>query len=203
MNNSNSSQSTNITLIGIGGTGGHIVGAIAEQGMKNVDYLIINYNEQPLKQFSSLPTLLIGQKTLPRPFCRVTPSWSTQAVIDDSNLILEPLTEVDTTIIIAGIAGDFAAGATPAISRICKNASIYTNVIISRPLPFEGKQRNKLALNAIHKIYNESDCLLQYPNDSFYTSLDGTTTVRECYAQIDEMLYSNIKGLINLLGKKS
>src|SRR5690606_42120673 len=66
--------------------------------------------------------------------------------------------------ITAGMGGGTGTGAAPIFAEVAKELGILTVAVVTRPFPFEGKKRAKIAEEGIRQLTENVDSLITIPN---------------------------------------
>jgi len=85
------------------------------------------------------------------------------------------------------------------VAEIAKAAGALTIAIVTRPFSFEGRKRAVQADAGIAKLKEKVDTLIVVPNDRLLSVVDARDTVMEAFARADEVLYSGVSGISELI----
>ena len=133
-------SSSIIKVIGIGGGGGNAVNHMYNQGIKGVDFVICNTDQQAL-DISPVPIKIqLGQSLTEGRGAGAVPEIGKNAAIENIDDIKEILGKSTKMIFItAGLGGGTGTGAAPVIAKVARDMDILTVGIVTVPFAFEGK----------------------------------------------------------------
>ena len=131
-----------IKVLGVGGGGGNAVGHMFEYGIKDVDFIVANTDNQVLA-VSKIPTKIqLGETVTQGLGAGNNPENGKEAATESIESIRNVLVDSKTTkmiFITAGMGGGTGTGAAPVIARLAKeDMGILTVAIVTIPFRFEG-----------------------------------------------------------------
>ena len=184
-------QSSIIKVIGVGGGGGNAVNHMYNQGIKGVDFIICNTDQQAL-DISSVPNKVqLGAGAIPE-------IGKNAAIenIDDIKALLGTNTKM--VFITAGMGGGTGTGAAPVIAKVAKEMGILTVGIVTVPFGFEGKKRKLQAEEGLEELRNSVDTLLIINNDRL-REMFGNLSLANAFSQADDVLATAAKGIAEVI----
>ncbi len=192
-------QSSIIKVIGVGGGGGNAVNHMYSQGIQGVDFILCNTDAQALEN-SSIPTKLqLGSNLTEGRGAGSKPEVGRNAAIEDIDKIKEVLeSNTKMLFITAGMGGGTGTGAAPVIAQAASELDILTVGIITIPFGFEGRKRNKLAMQGIEEMKKYVDTILIISNDKL-RELHGNLKLSEAFGQADNILATAAKGIAEII----
>jgi cell division protein FtsZ len=101
--------------------------------------------------------------------------------------------------ITGGMGGGTGTGAAPVVAKIARDSGALTVGVVTKPFLFEGQQRMRLALDGIEELKQEVDALIIIPNDRLLAIVDKETTVKNAFAQCDDILKQAVEGISDLI----
>ncbi|MEX1002858.1 MAG: cell division protein FtsZ [Crocinitomicaceae bacterium] len=192
-------QSSIIKVIGIGGGGGNAVNHMYNQGIKGVDFVICNTDQQAL-DISPVPIKIqLGQSLTEGRGAGAIPEIGKNAAIeniDDIKDILQKNTKM--VFITAGLGGGTGTGAAPVIARVAKEMDILTVGIVTVPFAFEGKKRKLQAEEGLEELRKSVDTLLIINNDRL-REMFGNLSLGNAFSQADDVLATAAKGIAEVI----
>ncbi|MBN4062053.1 MAG: cell division protein FtsZ [Flavobacteriales bacterium] len=192
-------QTSIIKVIGVGGGGGNAVNHMYQQGIKGVDFVICNTDQQAL-DLSPIPTKIqFGASLTEGRGAGSLPEVGKNAAIeniDEIRDILEKNTKM--VFITAGMGGGTGTGGAPVIAKIAKEMGILTVGIVTVPFMFEGKKRRHQAEIGIEDLRENVDTLLIICNDRL-REMYGNLNLSEAFAQADDVLATAAKGIAEII----
>ncbi len=192
-------QSSIIKVIGVGGGGGNAVNHMYNQGIKGVDFVVCNTDQQAL-DISPVPVKIqLGSSLTEGRGAGAIPEIGKNAAIeniDDIREILENNTKM--VFITAGMGGGTGTGAAPVIAKVARDMGILTVGIVTIPFGFEGKKRKEQAEIGLDEMRKNVDTLLIIANDRL-REMFGNLSLGNAFAQADEVLSTAAKGIAEVI----
>ncbi|WP_456374700.1 cell division protein FtsZ, partial [Thiolapillus sp.] len=139
------SQNAVIKVIGIGGGGGNAVTHMLNANIEGVDFICANTDAQALNSSDVNTTLQIGSSLTKGLGAGANPQIGHQAAMEDKERIAEAIKGSDMIFITAGMGGGTGTGAAPVVAEVAKEQGILTVAVVTKPFPFEGDKRMKVA----------------------------------------------------------
>jgi cell division protein FtsZ len=188
-----------IKVIGVGGGGGNAVTHMYNEGIKGVDFIICNTDQQAL-DISPVPNKIqLGTSLTEGRGAGAIPEIGKNAAIeniDDIKSILEHNTKM--VFITAGMGGGTGTGAAPVIAKIAKEMGILTVGIVTVPFAFEGRKRKQQAEEGLEQLRNYVDTLIVINNDRL-REMFGNLTLGNAFAKADNVLATAAKGIAEVI----
>src|SRR5262249_41136426 len=104
--------------------------------------------------------------------------------------------------IAAGMGGATGHGAAAVLARIAKEFGILTVAVVTKPFQFEGSRRMRVAEAGIAELRQHVDTLLIIPNQNLFRVATDRTTFAEAFVLADQVLYSGIACIVDLIVKE-
>jgi cell division protein FtsZ len=191
-----------IKVIGVGGGGCNAVDHMYRQGIKGVDFIVCNTDQQALDK-SPVPTKIILGATLTEGLG----AGSNPAV--GKNSAIETIDEIKTLLdkktkmifITAGMGGGTGTGAAPVIAGVAKEMGILTVAIVTIPFGFEGRKRKTQAEEGINELKKNVDTLLVICNDKL-REIFGNLKMTDAFGHADDILTTGAKGIAEIITEK-
>lgn len=193
------SQSAVIKLIGLGGGGGNAVEHMASGGLEGVEFICANTDAQALKNKSSKTNLQIGENITKGLGAGANPEIGRQAALEDEERLQEVLQGTDMLFITAGMGGGTGTGAIPVVARIAKEMGILTVAVVTKPFPFEGIKRMKVAEAGINELREHVDSLITIPNERLLTVLGKNISLLDAFSAANDVLKNAVQGISELI----
>ncbi|WP_070137773.1 cell division protein FtsZ [Crocinitomix algicola] len=192
-------QSSIIKVIGVGGGGGNAVNHMYNQGIKGVDFVICNTDQQAL-DISPVPIKMqLGASLTEGRGAGAIPEIGKNAAIeniDDIKAFLQTNTKM--VFITAGMGGGTGTGAAPVIAKVAKDMGILTVGIVTVPFGFEGRKRKLQAEEGLEEMRKNVDTLLIINNDRL-REMFGNLSLGNAFAQADDVLATAAKGIAEVI----
>ena len=191
-----------IKVIGVGGGGCNAVDHMYRQGIKGVDFIVCNTDQQALDK-SPVPTKIILGATLTEGLgAGSNPEVGKNSAIETIDEIRSFLDKKTKMIFItAGMGGGTGTGAAPVIASVAKEMGILTVAIVTIPFGFEGKRRKTQADDGIEELKKNVDTLLIICNDKL-REIYGNLKMTDAFGHADNILTTGAKGIAEIITEK-
>jgi len=193
------SQTAVIKLIGIGGGGGNAVDHMVRSSIEGVEFVCANTDAQALKSVAAKTTLQIGASMTKGLGAGANPEIGRQAALEDRERIQEVIAGTDMLFIAAGMGGGTGTGAAPVIAQLAREMGVLTVAVITKPFPFEGNKRMKVATDGIDLLGQHVDSLITIPNEKLLTVLGKEVTVLDAFRSANDVLQGAVQGIAELI----
>jgi len=188
-----------ITVLGVGGSGGNAVNNMINANLEGVDFLIANTDAQAL-QISKCPNKIqLGLNCTRGLGAGMRPDIGRQAAEEALQEITEKLDGSHMLFVAAGMGGGTGTGAAPVIAKLARERGILTVGVVTKPFHFEGSQRMKLAEKGIEELQQYVDTLLTIPNQNLFRIANEKTTFSDAFKMADDVLYAGVRGVTDLM----
>lgn len=188
-----------IKVIGVGGAGNNAVNRMIEEGIRNVQFIAINTEEQALSQSKANFQMHIGKNTTKGLGAGSNPILGEMAAREDEENIRSVLTGTDMVFVTAGMGGGTGTGAAPVVCEIAKSMGILTVGIVTKPFIFEGKRRRNNAEDGIARMKRNVDALIVVENNNLLKAVPKGTTMVEAFSEADGVLKKGVQGITDLI----
>jgi cell division protein FtsZ len=187
-----------IKVIGVGGGGSNAVNHMYKQGIKDVEFVVCNTDNQALN-LSPVPNKLqIGANLTEGLGCGANPEVGKHAALESKDQIREMLAGTKMVFITAGMGGGTGTGAAPVIAKIAKDMDILTVGIVTAPFSFEGKKKAAQAEIGIEGLRQTCDTVLVILNDKL-REIYGNLAIGQAFAQADNILTTAAKSIAEII----
>jgi cell division protein FtsZ len=188
-----------IKVIGVGGGGSNAVNHMFNQGIKDVEFVVCNTDEQALKSSSVPNKLQIGTTLTEGLGAGANPERGKQAALESKEEIRELLgAHTKMVFITAGMGGGTGTGAAPVIAKVAKELDILTVGIVTAPFAFEGRKKRTAADNGIKELSENCDTVLVILNDKL-REMFGNLPIRAAFAKADNVLTTAAKSIAEII----
>ncbi|MDX1609500.1 MAG: cell division protein FtsZ [Halofilum sp. (in: g-proteobacteria)] len=192
-------QNAVIKLIGVGGGGGNAVDHMVRSSIEGVDFICANTDAQALNNVQSKTTLQLGANMTKGLGAGANPEIGRQAALEDRERIQEVIEGADMLFITAGMGGGTGTGAAPVVAQLAKEMGILTVAVVTKPFPFEGKKRMKVALEGISELQQHVDSLITIPNEKLLTVLGKDMGLLDAFKAANDVLQGAVQGIAELI----
>jgi cell division protein FtsZ len=193
-----SQQKSIIKVIGVGGGGSNAVNHMYKQGIKDVEFVVCNTDNQALNGSPVPHKLQIGANLTEGLGCGANPEVGKNAALESKEQIREMLTGTKMVFVTAGMGGGTGTGAAPVIAKIAKDMDILTVGIVTAPFGFEGKKKMAQAETGINALRQSCDTVIVILNDKL-REIYGNLSINQAFAQADNILTTAAKGIAEII----
>lgn len=190
---------TNIKVIGCGGGGGNAVNRMILEGLKNVEFIVVNTDKQALALSQANTKIQIGDKLTKGLGAGANPEIGKKAAEESREEIAEAIKGANMVFITAGMGGGTGTGAAPVVAEIAKSMNILTVGVVTKPFPFEGKRRMRHAEMGIDNLKQKVDTLVIIPNERLLSMADKKTTLLDSFRLADDVLRQGVQAISDLI----
>ena len=192
-------NSSIIKVIGVGGGGSNAVNHMYKQGIKGVDFIVCNTDQQAL-DISPVPLkIVLGSSLTKGRGAGSLPEVGKNAAIENIEEVKALLANnTEMVFITAGLGGGTGTGAAPIIAQAAKEMGILTVGIVTIPFGFEGKKRKAQTDNGLDALKQNVDTLLVISNDKL-REIYGNLKVTEAFGHADDILATAAKGIADII----
>jgi len=195
-------QASSIKVIGVGGGGSNAVNYMYEKGIRGVDFVVCNTDQQALDD-SPVPTKIqLGVSVTEGLGAGADPlrgRFAAEENIGDVIAVLECNTKM--VFINAGMGGGTGTGAAPVIAKAAKDMGILTVAIVTIPFVFEGELRMSQAKEGIEELKQHVDSLIVINNNKL-REIYGNLGFKSGFAKADEILATASRGIAEVITQK-
>lgn len=192
-------QSAVIKVIGVGGGGGNAVHHMIENEVDGVDFICANTDSQALNNLKAKTVLQMGSSLTKGLGAGANPEVGRQAALEDRDEIAEILSGADMVFITAGMGGGTGTGAAPVVAEVAREMGILTVAVVTRPFPFEGKKRARVADEGIRHLSESVDSLITIPNEKLLDVLGKEASLLDAFKAANNVLLGAVKGIADLI----
>ena len=193
------SQNAVIKVIGVGGGGGNAVNHMLRASIEGVEFICANTDAQALNSSEVKTTLQIGASLTKGLGAGANPQIGQQAAMEDKERIAEALQGADMVFITAGMGGGTGTGAAPVVAEVAKELGALTVAVVTKPFPFEGEKRMKVAEAGIEELGKHVDSLITIPNEKLLAVLGKATSLLDAFKAANDVLLNAVQGIADLI----
>jgi cell division protein FtsZ len=113
--------------------------------------------------------------------------------------IQEAIKGADMIFIAAGMGGGTGTGAAPVVAEMAKELGILTVAVVTKPFPFEGPKRMRVAEAGIAELSKYVDSLITIPNGKLLTHFDRDVTLLNAFKASNDVLHGAVQGISDLI----
>ena len=195
-------QASSIKVIGVGGGGSNAVNYMYEKGIRGVDFVVCNTDQQALDDSPVPNKIQLGVSVTEGLGAGADPlrgKFAAEENIEDVIALLECNTKM--VFINAGMGGGTGTGAAPVIAKAAKDMDILTVAIVTIPFVFEGELRMSQAKEGIEELKQHVDSLIVINNNKL-REIYGNLGFKSGFAKADEILATASRGIAEVITQK-
>ncbi|MEM7032944.1 MAG: cell division protein FtsZ [Chloroflexota bacterium] len=188
-----------IKVVGAGGGGSNAVNRMIAEGLRGVEFIVINTDAQDLLLSSAPNQIRIGEKLTRSLGAGGNPEIGQKAAEESADELAEALKGADMVFITGGMGGGTGTGSSPVVGQIARELGALTIGVVTKPFTFEGAKRMDVAEEGLEKLKENVDTLITIPNDRLLSIADKRTTLNEAFSLADDVLRQGIQGISELI----
>lgn len=201
--NDRDNSGAKLLVVGVGGAGNNAVNRMIDVGIRGVDFICVNTDNQVLKDCKAPKWIQIGEKLTKGLGAGAMPEIGEKAAEENREELAEAVRDADMVFITCGMGGGTGTGAAPVIAQIAKEMGKLTVGIVTKPFEFEGRKRMNNAIGGIDKLKSCVDTLIVIPNERLLEIVDRRTSMPEAFKKADEVLQQSVQGITDLINTPS
>ncbi|MFY0611065.1 MAG: cell division protein FtsZ [Hyphomicrobiaceae bacterium] len=191
-----------ITVVGIGGAGCNAINNMIATQLDGVEFVVANTDAQSLNMSNAEHRIQLGANLTEGLGAGARPEVGEAAAREADEAIRAEIAGSHMVFIAAGMGGGTGTGAASVVAEIARDLGILTVGIVSKPFQFEGARRMRTAEAGIEKLEKAIDTLIVIPNQNLFRIANERTTFAEAFRLADQVLYSGIACIVDLIVKE-
>jgi len=195
----NTDSAASIRVVGVGGAGSNAVNRMIAEGLKSVDFIAVNTDNQALQLSDAPVRVRIGDKLTRGLGAGGFPEQGEKAAGESLEEINRVLQNADMVFVTAGMGGGTGTGAAPVVARVARELGALTIGVVTRPFHFEGSKRAAAAERGIEQLQKHVDTLIVIPNDRLLDITDKRMPLDQSFQLADDVLRQGIQGITELI----
>lgn len=192
---------TNIKVIGVGGGGGNAVNRMVQSGLRGVEFISMNTDQQALFASKATQKVQLGAKLTKGRGAGADPEIGQRSAEESRDEIATALKGAQMAFITAGMGGGTGTGAAPVVAEIARDMGILTIAVVTKPFAFEGKTRMRKAESGIDELKQRVDTLVVIPNERLLQVCPKGTSFKGAFNFADDVLRQGIQGISDLISQ--
>lgn len=188
-----------ILVFGVGGAGTNAVNNMISADFEGVEFIVANTDAQSLCTSKAKNKIQLGPETTKGLGAGMIPEVGREATEEVADEIARYLEGANMIFITAGMGGGTGTGAAPVIAKMAKEREILTVAVVTKPFDHENIQRMNIANDGIKELKKYVDTLIIVPNQNLYKIANETTTLKESFEMVDDVLKLGVKGITDLI----
>lgn len=198
------SKKAKIKVIGVGGGGGNAINHMVRSGLKDVDFIAVNTDAQDLRRNQAPYLVQVGEKLTKGLGVGGDPDRGRKAAEESKEKLKLIIGQCDLLFITAGMGGGTGTGVAPYLAKLAKEIygdDLLVIGVVTRPFNFEGYVRAKQADEGISEMQKYVDSMIIVPNEKLFANIDPSTSSRDAFKMIDEVLLQAVQGISEVITK--
>jgi cell division protein FtsZ len=192
-------EGARIKVVGVGGGGSNAVNRMVRTGLDGVEFIVANTDLQALAQNAAPTRIQIGGKLTKGLGAGADPDIGRRAALEDTDKLIEVLSDADMVFVTTGLGGGTGTGAAPVIAGLASELGALTIAVVTKPFRFEGKRRAAQADRGLNELRDAVDTVITIPNERLLATIDRRTPLPEAFAAADDVLRQAIQGISDLI----
>jgi len=190
-----------IKVVGVGGSGGSVIGRMIDSNIKGVEFVAINTDAQALHHSDAEEKIHIGKNLTKGLGAGMNPEIGRQAAEENRDEIQDVLKGADMVFVTCGMGGGTGTGGAPIVAETAKELGALTVAVVTKPFAFEGAQRKAIAEEGLENLKDRVDTLITIPNDKLLSIIDRKTSLINAFKIVDDVLRQGVQGISDLITK--
>lgn len=192
-------QNAVIKVIGVGGGGGNAINHMLNGHLDGVEFICANTDAQALKNSAVRTVLQLGSTVTKGLGAGANPDVGRNAAMEDKERIAEAISGADMIFITAGMGGGTGTGAAPVVAEVARELGILTVAVVTKPFPFEGTKRAKVAEQGVAELAKHVDSLITIPNEKLLPVLGRDMSLLNAFKAANDVLLNATRGVAELI----
>ena len=190
---------TNIKVVGVGGGGGNAVNRMVTSGLRGVEFISMNTDQQALYASKATQKVQLGAKLTKGRGAGANPEIGQRSAEESRDEIAAALKGAQMAFITAGMGGGTGTGAAPVVAEVAKELGILTVGIVTKPFAFEGKRKLNIAEIGIEGLLDRVDSLIVIPNERLKLISQEKITLLNAFEAADNVLRQGVESISALI----
>ncbi|MDY6846261.1 MAG: cell division protein FtsZ [Chloroflexota bacterium] len=188
-----------IKVVGLGGGGCNAVNRMIDFGMKGVEFIACNTDQQALLNSLADVNIQLGPRSTRGLGAGGIPVVGEKAAEESFQTLADALYGADMVFLTAGMGGGTGTGAIPVAARVSKTIGAVTIAVVTTPFSFEMGRRQKNAAIGLQKLRQYTDTMITVPNDKLLEVAPHDLPLEMAFKLADDVLRQGVSGISELL----
>ncbi len=188
-----------IKVLGLGGGGSNAVDRMLELGLRGVDFIVANTDQQALLRSDAARKIQLGPKLTRGLGAGGQPTVGREAAIESRHALSEALQGCDMVFLTAGMGGGTGTGSIPIAAEIAKSQKIVTIAVVTTPFSFEMGRRQQNAMDGLKELQKHTDTLITIPNDRLLYVAPNDLPLETAFRLADDVLRQAVQSITELI----
>src|SRR5919106_5848527 len=188
-----------IKVVGVGGGGTNAVNRMVDAGLKGVEFIAVNTDNQQLLMTDADIKLNIGCELTKGLGAGANADVGFAAAEESHDEIKETLKGGDMVFVTAGEGGGTGTGGAPIVAELARELDALTVGVVTKPFGFEGRRRSDQAERGIDELRDRVDTLIVIENDRLLQVVEKKTSIVDAFRMADDVLRQGVQGITDLI----
>jgi len=188
-----------LKVVGLGGGGGNAVDRMMELGLRGVDFITANTDQQTLERSQAPVKIQLGPRKTRGLGAGGRPEIGQIAAEESWKELAAAMTGADMVFLTAGMGGGTGTGAIPVAAKIARKLGAVTIAVVTTPFSFEMGQRQQNALNGLAQLHEHVDTLITIPNDRLLYVAPQHLPLETAFRLADDVLRQAVQSITELI----
>ena len=188
-----------LKVIGLGGGGGNAVTRMIELGLKGVEFIVANTDQQVLERNPAPVKIQLGPRVTRGLGAGGNPSIGRLATEESCREIASALQGADMVFLTAGMGGGTGTGAIPVVAEIARSLGAVTIAIVTTHFSFEMGRRQRNASEGLDLLRKYTNTLIAIPNDRLLFTAPRHWPLETTFRLADDVLRQAVQGITELI----
>lgn len=184
-----------ISIIGLGGTGTHIVNKLKSCAPQGLKLVTMNSGAQLASESLADINLSLGSSITRGLSCGGDPDLGRRAAESSLEELEGHIDASRLVFLTVGLGGGTGSGAAPVIAKKIRESGAFLVVFATLPFSFEGSRRLNQAKEALSELSLYTNILLTFENDRMGELIASEKGVQEAFAAANTMVAESIASL--------
>lgn len=188
-----------IKVVGLGGGGCNAIQRMMEAGLKGVEFIAVNTDQQVLGLHLAQTKILIGPETTRGLGAGGNPEVGKAAAEESREELSQAMQGADMVFLTAGLGGGTGTGAIPVVARLARATGAVTIAVVTMPFSFEMGRRQKNAREGLERLREHTNTLITILNDRLLAIAPRNLPMETAFRLADDVLRQAVQGISELI----
>jgi cell division protein FtsZ len=188
-----------LKVIGLGGGGCNAVNRMMELGVRGIDFIAANTDNQALETCLAPKKIQLGPRVTRGLGSGGNPEVGHAAAEESRHQLAASLAGADMVFLTAGMGGGTGTGAIPVAAKVAREVGAVAIAIVTTPFSFEMGRRQKNANLGLAKLRPHTDTLIAIPNDRLLFVAQRNLPLEMAFRLADDVLRQAVQGITEII----
>jgi cell division protein FtsZ len=188
-----------ILVIGVGGGGGNAVNTMISGNLDGVEFVAANTDRQALEANLAPHKIQLGSGLTKGLGAGAHPDIGRRSAEESIQQIADAISGADMVFVTCGMGGGTGTGAAPVIAQVARDCGALTVGVVTKPFGFEGKKRDRNAMDGIGRLEAAVDTLIVIPNNRLLALAGAQMSMVDAFRRADSVLLNAVQGISDLM----